>query len=65
MACLYIILITLLCLIVGGWGRGGVRISRDVGVREEYLKMWGEGVDNKMEGEGGYDFYISAFTGNG
>ena len=44
---------------------GGVRISRDVGVREEYLKMWGEGVDNKMEGEGGYDFYISAFTGNG
>ena len=48
-----------------GMGEGGVRISRDVGVREEYLKMWGEGVDNKMEGEGGYDFYISAFTGNG
>ena len=36
-----------------------------MGVREEYLKMWGEEVDNKMEGEGGYDFYISAFTGNG
>ena len=30
----------------------------------DYTKKWG--VDNKMgERGGGYDFYISAFTGNG
>ena len=55
--------------------------KQGVGVPEKYLKMRGGhnkitlreywnytikwGVDNKMGGGGGYDFYISAFTGNG
>ena len=46
-------------------GEGGGHNKMTIREYWDYTIKWcGVGVDNKMGGEG-YDFYISAFTGNG